>query len=583
MAVVATAGHVDHGKSSLVRALTGQEPDRLEEERRRGLTIELGYAWASWEPVGSVAFVDVPGHERFLRTMLSGIGPVPAVLLVVAADDPWMPQAAEHLAALSALGVSHGVVAVSRCDLADPAPMIARARDEVARTPLAGATVVPVSAVTGAGLDDLRSALVDMVASLPAPATDADVRLWVDRSFHVRGAGTVVTGTLSTGQVSVDDRLSTGVGTVRVRGVQALGAPARTVPAVGRVALNVVADDRAVIDRDTVLVTPGAWHFTETVDVRLSPAGHSPGVTSAPVESVLHVGALAVPTRVRPFDDSHVRLTLARPLPLRVGDRAILRDPGGRRMWGVAVLDPAPPQLRRRGAARRRAAALATAAPGLSSELERRGVASVELLRRIGVPLPQAVAGEKWLVGDQAARLLQRRLADVVRRHDAEHPLDPGLGLAALARALGLPSADLVPRLVTPPLRIVDGRVTATSPGPDLPRHLEQALASLDRDLADVPFSAPTAHRLAELGLDHRSVGAAARAGRLLDLGAGIVLLPGADVAAVDRLRDLPQPFTTSQARQALGSTRRVVLPLLDHLDRSGRTVRHEDDRRSLR
>ena len=206
MHVVATAGHVDHGKSTLVRALTGTDPDRLEEERRRGLTIELGYAWTSWPGVGDVAFVDVPGHERFLTTMLAGIGPVPAALLVVAADDPWMPQAAEHLAALDALGVAHGVVAVTRSDLADPGPAAARAAAEVGRTSLAGAPVVAVSGRTGAGLDDLRDALAGMLGALPQPDPDADVRLWVDRRFTVRGAGTVVTATLPAGTVRVGDR-----------------------------------------------------------------------------------------------------------------------------------------------------------------------------------------------------------------------------------------------------------------------------------------------------------------------------------------------------------------------------------------
>ena len=136
MHVVATAGHVDHGKSTLVRALTGQDPDRLEEEHRRGLSIELGYCWTDLGPVGDVAFVDVPGHERFLSTTLAGLGPVSAALLVVAADDPWMPQAAEHLAAIDALGVRHGVLVVTRSDLADPEPVLARARDEVSRTSL---------------------------------------------------------------------------------------------------------------------------------------------------------------------------------------------------------------------------------------------------------------------------------------------------------------------------------------------------------------------------------------------------------------------------------------------------------------
>src|SRR3954468_7750968 len=156
MAVLATAGHVDHGKSTLVRALTGQDPDRLEEERRRGLSVQLGYRWTDLPGAGEVAFVDVPGHERFVPTMLSGIGPVPAVLFVVAADDPWMPQAAEHLAALDALGVTHGVVAGTRSDLADPGPASRRAAEEIMRTSLAGSPVVAVSGRTGAGLPQLR-------------------------------------------------------------------------------------------------------------------------------------------------------------------------------------------------------------------------------------------------------------------------------------------------------------------------------------------------------------------------------------------------------------------------------------------
>ena len=167
MHVVATAGHVDHGKSTLVDALTGMQSDRLREERERGLSIELGYVWTSLTEIGDVAFVDVPGHERFVTMMLAGVGPVPAVMLVVAADDPWMPQATEHLAALDALQVRHAVVAVTRADLADPGPMMERAAAEVARTTLRGAPVVAVSAPTGAGLPELRTALTGMLAPHP--------------------------------------------------------------------------------------------------------------------------------------------------------------------------------------------------------------------------------------------------------------------------------------------------------------------------------------------------------------------------------------------------------------------------------
>ena len=202
MQVIATAGHVDHGKSALVRALTGMEPDRWAEERRRGLTIDLGFAWMTLPGGERVAFVDVPGHERFVPNMLAGVGPVPAVLFVVAADGGWMPQSAEHLAAIDAVGIRHGLLAVTRCDLADPGPATRQALDFVSRTSLGAVEAVAVSAVTGAGLPELRDALARLVAALPVPDPAAPVRLWVDRSFSIRGSGTVVTGTLPAGTVT---------------------------------------------------------------------------------------------------------------------------------------------------------------------------------------------------------------------------------------------------------------------------------------------------------------------------------------------------------------------------------------------
>ena len=207
MQVVATAGHVDHGKSTLVRALTGMEPDRWAEERRRGMTIDLGFAWTTLPSGAEVAFVDVPGHERFVTTMLAGVGPVPAVLLVVAADEGWMPQSAEHVDALSALGVRHGLLVVTRSDLLEPDLAREEALAHLEGTSLAGLPSVCVSAATGAGMDDLRAAIDGLAAALPVPDPHADVRLWVDRAFTIRGAGTVVTGTLPAGRLRVDDEL----------------------------------------------------------------------------------------------------------------------------------------------------------------------------------------------------------------------------------------------------------------------------------------------------------------------------------------------------------------------------------------
>ncbi|HLS73107.1 MAG TPA: GTP-binding protein, partial [Actinomycetaceae bacterium] len=346
MHVVATAGHVDHGKSALVAALTGTDPDRLREERARGLSIQLGYAWTVLAGAGEVAFVDVPGHERFIATALSGLGPVPAVLFVVAADDPWMPQAAEHLAALDALDVRHGVLAVTRADLANPAPTRDLALAELAGTSLAGVPAVTVSARTGEGLAELRATLAEMAAHLPQPPADAPVRIWVDRAFTMTGAGDVVTGTLPAGRVQTGDRLGSARGEWRVRAVQSLGSNVPSATGVARVALTL--SGGAPPDRGQALVTPGAWHHTEVVDVLLRPA-RGTDAAAPPQRPLLHVGAAALSAHLRPLGTDLARLTLPSPLPLRIGDRALLRDPGTRRLWGVTVLDPAPPPLRRRG------------------------------------------------------------------------------------------------------------------------------------------------------------------------------------------------------------------------------------------
>jgi selenocysteine-specific elongation factor len=578
--VVATAGHVDHGKSALVRELTGSDPDRLEEEHRRGLSIQLGYAWTSLPEVGYLAFVDVPGHERFISTMLAGIGPVPAVLFVVAADDPWMPQAAEHLAALDALTVRHAVVAVTRSDLADPAPAAARAEAELRHTSLSGSPVVPVSSRTGAGLEELRERLVDLVLRLPAADPEADVRLWVDRRFTISGAGTVVTGTLPAGTVARGDTLSTGAGTVRVRGVESLEEPVDSVSGVARVALNLTGDV-ADLDRTRTLTTPDAFHWTDVLDVRV--AGDADRLPTLPM---LHVGALSLTVRCRPLGGELVRLTLERPLPLRVGDRTLLRDPGSRQVWGARVLDPMPPSLRRRGAAAERAKALAgvTGEPDLVSEVERREVVDVAALRRIGVAaspplMGSVVAAGEWLMSAGRAERAAHDILQLVAEHDRERPLDRGLPVAVLAERLALPSPELVTAVLREPLRVNGGRVLAS--GDDaLPAELERTLAALADHLASNAFNAPTADRLRELGLDTTRIAAAARAGRLLRLAPGIVLLPDAEDRAVEELSALPQPFTTSEARSRLGTSRRVVLPLLEHLDRARLTRRLPDDRR---
>ncbi|WP_328374536.1 selenocysteine-specific translation elongation factor [Micromonospora zamorensis] len=580
MFVVATAGHVDHGKSTLVRALTGMEPDRWAEERRRGMTIDLGFAWTTLPSGGTVAFVDVPGHERFVPNMLAGVGPVPAALIVVAADEGWMPQSAEHLAALDALGVAYGLVAVTRADLADPGPAMARARAEIAATSLGTVPAVAVSGLTGAGLPELRAALDRLAAGLPAPVVDDPVRLWVDRSFTVRGSGTVVTGTLGVGRLRVGDELELAGADepVRVRGLHSLGEARPEVTAVARVAVNLRGTPRDRLGRGDALLTPGRFHRTDLVDVRLTgdPAADLPATLT------LHVGSAAVPVRVRPLGPDTVRLRLARPLPLLVGDRALLRDPGRHHVTGgVRVLDVVPPPLARRGAAVARAQVLAEldGRPDLAGELRRRRLVRAGALIRMGVPVDAAPVAGDWLADPAHWRRLGEQVTEEVARYAREHPLEPGMPVDALRQRLALPDRVLVEALVRPPLRIHAGRVGAA--GADaLPEPVARAVQRVRAEYGDRPFRAPEADRLVDLGLGPREIGAAVRAGALLRLADNVVLLPDALDDAVRVLAGLPQPFTLSAARQALDTTRRVAVPLLELLDRRGATRRLPDDAR---
>lgn len=580
MFVVATAGHVDHGKSTLVRALTGMEPDRWAEERRRGMTIDLGFAWTTMPSGATVAFVDVPGHERFVPNMLAGVGPVPAALIVVAADEGWMPQSAEHLAALDALGVGYGLLAVTRADLADPGPAMARARAEIAASSVGAVEAVAVSGVTGAGLPELRAALDRLAARLPAPTVDGPVRLWVDRSFTVRGSGTVVTGTLGGGRLRVGDELEVAGADepVRVRGLHSLGQARSEATAVARVAVNLRGTPRDRLGRGDALLTPGRFHRTDVVDVRLTgdPAADLPATLT------LHVGSAAVPVRVRPLGPDTVRLRLARALPLLVGDRALLRDPGRHHVaGGVRVLDVAPPPLSRRGAAAARAQVLADldGRPDLAGELRRRRLVRADALIRMGVPVDaEPVAGD-WLADPAHWQRLRDRVTEEVARYGAEHPLEPGMPVDALRQRLALPDRVLVEALVRPPLRIHAGRVGAAD-ADALPEPVARAVRRVRAEYGDRPFRAPEADHLVTLGLGPREVGAAVRAGALLRLADNVVLLPDALDDAVRVLAGLPQPFTLSAARQALDTTRRVAVPLLELLDRRGVTRRLPDDAR---
>jgi len=621
--VIATAGHVDHGKSALVRALTGMEPDRWAEERRRGLTIDLGFAWTKLPGGERVAFVDVPGHERFVPNMLAGVGPVPAVLFVVAADGGWMPQSAEHLAAIDAVGIRHGLLAVTRSDLADPGPATRQALDRISRTSLGAAPAVAVSAVTGAGLPELREALSRLVAALPVPDPAAPVRLWVDRAFSIRGSGTVVTGTLPAGTVTTGRELllAPSLRPARIRGLESMNEPVASAAGVARVAVNLRGVPAGFAARGMALVEAGRWTLTRLLDVRLSP--RDPDMPLPP-EMTLHIGSARTQARIRPLGGSPIaRLTLRDPLPLHVGDRVLLRDPGSAAMTilGATVLDVVPPALARRGAATAAGRELAAwpEPPSAADLLRRHGFLRAGALAAMGVAGGQRPVAGDWLADPDRWASLRGRLAEMVEAHARRDPLAIGMPPEAARAALGLPDRALVEALARGPassggddppggplgqVRLEDGYLRpAGSPeprdletghpvagepvaggrAPSLPPRTAAAVKAVLADLEGAPFLAPDAGRLRELGLDSRAIAAAARAGLLLRVAEQIVLAPDARARAVRILARLPQPFTTAEARQALGTTRRVAIPLLEYLDRAGVTQRLPDDRRRLR
>ena len=596
MHVVATAGHVDCGKSTLVRALTGMEPDRWEEERRRGLTIDLGYAWTTLPSGQDVAFVDVPGHERFLGNMLAGIGPAPVVCFVVAADEGWQAQSSDHRDAVAALGIEYGVVVLSRTDRAPGRRIenvLARTRSELAGTGLRNAPAVAVSATEGTGLAELRAVLDGVLAGVPSPDTTGRLRLWVDRSFTITGSGTVVTGTLAAGTLAQGDRLQLlgheGSRPVVVRGLQSRDTSYSSLGPVNRVALNLRNVSAAEVRRGDALLTPDAWPITGVLGIQ-----RTTGVayTDVPEQLMVHAGTAAVPARLRPFGADHARLVLDRQLPLVLGDRLVLRDPGSRSVLGGAlILDADPPALRRRGDGVHWAQRLAgmDSAGDMLGEVASRGAVQEQHLRRLGLlsahkaeaPSGIRVLGD-WWVHAPLFEAWQHRLRAALQALQERDPLAPGLSKGAARDLLKLPDERLLGPVVREAgLEEEAGHVRLPGSGGNLGA-AGSAVAQLERRLTAGAFHAPEADELAALGLGPRELAAAERAGRLMLLRDGVVLLPTAPALAMRELARLEQPFTTSQARQALGTTRRVTVPLLEHLDFRGWTRRLDAGHRSV-
>jgi selenocysteine-specific elongation factor len=599
--VIATAGHVDHGKSSLIMRLTGADPDRWAEEKRRGLTIDLGYAWCTLPSGRDVGFVDVPGHERFIANMLAGVGPVPLVLFVVAADERWRPQSEEHLQILDVLGVADAVVALTKRDLVDGERLRIAAdevRERLAGTGLADAPIVPVSSVTGAGTDELRGALDAMLASAPVPG-DARARLYVDRVFTIPGAGTVATGTLAGECLAVDEEVEiypTGR-RARLRSLQTHGeAEARACP-VSRVAANLAGTERAALQRGDVLGRVGAWRPTRILEARLRPVrglGHQ--VTSRGAFK-LYAGAAEADATLRiygaaalePGDEAFVRIRLSRPMTLDVSDRFVLRETGRREtVGGGVVLDPAPP-ARPGTATEQRLAARASASReelGALLVAERGAVEASEVALLTGVP----AASAGWLVHDDVRSSAERALRSALVSHHEAHPLDEGLDLAAARRAVGealrtagAPSESGAIEAVIAGLASA-GEVVRTASRVRSSTHrasLAESAGDVDGLLKAIggerETAPPTVRELQIAGFPRDVIEAAAREGLVVRIAPDLVVTPDLAARSEEIVRAATGGITVSVFRQSLGTSRKYAVPLLEWLDRRDVTHRKGD------
>jgi selenocysteine-specific elongation factor len=631
--VIGTAGHVDHGKSALVRALTGTDPDRLAEEKARGLTIDLGFAWTTLPSGREVGFVDVPGHERFVHNMLAGVGGVGCALFVVDASEGWRPQSAEHLAILDLLAIPSGVVALTKVDLVDQATRdraAAEVRDRLRGTTLAGSAVVPTAAPSGLGVDALAAALDAALDRLPEPPDRGRPRVPVDRVFTMRGSGTVVTGTLSGGSLRADgeaELLPSGR-RVRVRGLQGHGRPLGVAAPARRVAVNLAGVATGQVDRGDMLVLAGQWAATGTVDCRLRCLAGAPAPLRGRGAYLVYAGAAETAARLQPLDvaevppgaDALVRLHLERPMVLDAFEPVVLRDSGrDETVGGGLVLDPFPPAAVRGTAARvRRTEELeAREAAGREGLLERvlaeRAVVPLSDLPRLaaiapgrlpaalaaagaGVPEGGVVRSRTLAWTREAWEAAGAAVLEAVEERHRDDPSASGLPAQAARAAASRPADPARPGWpasagteVVEAL-LADGRLVADGPTLRRPGHgvrldpAQRALrARVEAALAEAGVGLFGDTALAELGADRKATALLVRLGVLVAVAPGGYLGRSTLEAAVATLRrSFPdgRPFAATEAKEALGTTRRTAIPLLEHLDRTGVTVRQGDLRR---
>lgn len=563
MHVVATAGHVDHGKSTLVLALTGTDPDRFVEEKERGLTIDLGFASTALPSGRGMSIIDVPGHVRFLKNMLAGVGAVDACIFVVAATEGWKPQSEEHLRILELLGVDKGIVVLTKADLVDEELAelaMLDVEEHVEDTFLAGAPIVQVDGVSGRGLEELLAALDELLETTPTATDNSRPRLWIDRAFSAKGSGTVVTGTMTGGRVRVEDELLLlpADRAVRVRAIQSLHKQRTKVGPGNRVALNLGGVGWDEVTRGDVLVKAGQWHRTTTFDASLT-------VLTSVAHEVSRRGAHAVylgsgefavrmrilgPNALQPGETGNVRVHLPVTLPLLPGDRFVLRESGRVETIGGGRILDVDPVLR---------ASLARPDDSVDRVIAERGFVDADELERLTGERRSPDVGN-WVAAPEALEAMAADLSEAV----------------AVAGPIGLDTAALgeLERTVLETVdgvEIVGGRARAGEVEDPLIGHgfLEKLEAA--------PFMPPDPE-----GVDRAELSELVRRGEVVEEG-GIYFAAGAVQAAAREAAEMlavnPEGFTVAEFRERLATTRKYALPLLAQLDGSGMTRRREDVR----
>lgn len=611
--VAGTAGHVDHGKTALIRALTGIDTDRLEEEKRRGISIDLGFAYMDLAPDLRVSFIDVPGHERFVKNMLAGVAGIDLVLLVVAADESVKPQTREHFDICRLLGIRHGIVVLTKCDLVPPdvLDLVKLEVEEFTRGSfLEGAPVAAVSSVTGEGIDRLRELLAAAAARLPVRDSTRPFRLPIDRAFIMKGFGAVVTGTLVSGKVRVEEEVEIhGLGRrARVRGIEVHGHRVEEALAGQRTALNLAGVEARELRRGMVLTHPGLFQTTREADARFSllPSA-KPLKHRAPVH--FHAGAAEVVAEVRLLDgrtvmepgaEGYVRLKLAEPLLLLPGDRFIARmfSPVVT-IGGGTILDIAPPRVKQPAERLKRldGAAASEVLATLVRE-SRHGCSLAELIRRTGLTageirdagLTCLPGAEAWFVDAEWLAALRSRILEELKNFHAANPLQTGMPKEELRNRLlpGAPAFLLDSVLANWESVAADGdRVRLSSHKVAYRGDEEEALQRIENAFEAAGFNAPgVGGVLAGCGVEasraRQLLQILLRSRRLIRVSEDLVI----HVSAATRLKEMLAPrrgqrFTVAEFKEWTGVSRKFAIPLLEFLDRE-RVTRREGDQRVI-